>query len=209
MNIIDISFDTFYDVLIKLNWLAILFLSAVLIGVSYLVKKIIFYSRKRSINVQEVKLGIGSNSITINYDNRDRAIAYKLWVELNTRQIGLEIDQENDVIADVYNSWYEYFRVARELIKDVPIEKVEYASELIELATKVLNSGLRPHLTKWQARYRKWYESAVKESDAKLSPQDIQKQYPYYDELISDLIETNKKMIAYKELMYKIAFNKK
>lgn len=91
----------------------------------------------------------------------------------------------------------------------MPIEKVECASELIELATKVLNNGLRPHLTKWQARYRKWYESAVKESDAKLSPQDIQKQYPYYDKLLSDLIETNKRMIAYKELMYKIAFNKK
>ena len=121
----------------------------------------------------------------------------------------MEFDQENDVIAEVYNSWYEYFRVARELIKDLPIEKVECASELIELATKVLNNGLRPHLTKWQARYRKWYESAVKESDAKLSPQDIQKQYPYYDELLSDLIETNKRMIAYKELMYQIAFNKK
>lgn len=113
------------------------------------------------------------------------------------------------MIVEVYDSWYEYFRVARELIKDLPIEKIECASELIELATKVLNQGLRPHLTKWQARYRKWYESSVKESDAKLSPQDIQKQYPYYDELLSDLIETNKRMIAYKELMYQIAFNKK
>ena len=109
---------------------------------------------------------------------------------------------------EVYDSWYEYFRVARELIKDLPIEKIECASELIELATKVLNQGLRPHLTKWQARYRKWYESSVKECDAKLSAQDIQKQYPYYDELLSDLIETSKRMIAYKELMYQIAFHK-
>ena len=115
---------------------------------------------------------------------------------------------KNDVIVEVYDSWYEYFRVARELIKDLPIEKIECASELIELATKVLNQGLRPHLKKWQARYRKWYESSVKESDAKLSPQDIQKQYPYYDELLSDLIETSKRMIAYKELMYQIAFHK-
>ena len=135
-------------------------------------------------------------------------VRIELWVELNTRKIGLEFDQENDVIVEVYDSWYEYFRVARELIKDLPIEKIECASELIELATKVLNQGLRPHLTKWQARYRKWYESSVEESDAKLSPQDIQKQYPYYDELLSDLIETSKRMIAYKELMYQIAFHK-
>ena len=209
MNIIHVSFDSVSYIIIKLNWLAILVLFVGLVGVSYLIKKVITFSRKHSINVQEVTLGIGNSSITVHYDNSDRAIAYKLWVELNTRKIGLEFDQENDVIAEVYNSWYEYFRVARELIKDLPIEKVECASELIELATKVLNNGLRPHLTKWQARYRKWYESAVKESDAKLSPQDIQKQYPYYDELLSDLIETNKRMIAYKELMYQIAFNKK
>ena len=209
MNIIDISFDSVCYITIQLNWLAILVLCVTVIGINYLIKKVITVSRKYSISVQEITLGIGSSSITVHYDNSDRALAYKLWVELNTRKIGLEFDQENDVIVEVYNSWYEYFRVARELIKDLPIEKIECASELIELATKVLNNGLRPHLTKWQARYRKWYESSVKESDAKLSPQDIQKQYPYYDELLSDLIETNKRMIAYKELMYQITFNKK
>ena len=209
MNIIDISFDSVCYITIQLNWLAILVLCVVVIGINYLIKKVITVSRKYSISVQELPLGIGCSSIPVHYDISDRALAYKLWVELNTRKIGLEFDQENDVIVEVYNSWYEYFRVARELIKDLPIEKIECASELIELATKVLNNGLRPHLTKWLARYRKWYESSVKESDAKLSPQDIQKQYPYYDELLSDLIETNKRMIAYKELMYQIAFNKK
>ena len=208
MNIIDITLVPTYYISIKLNWLALLVLCAALVGISYLIKKVIPVSRKHAISVQEITLGIGNSSITVHYDNRDRAIAYKLWVELNTRKIGLEFDQENDVIVEVYDSWYEYFRVARELIKDLPIEKIECASELIELATKVLNQGLRPHLTKWQARYRKWYESSVKESDAKLSPQDIQKQYPYYDELLSDLIETSKRMIAYKELMYQIAFHK-
>ena len=64
-------------------------------------------------------------------------VRIELWVELNTRKIGLEFDQENDVIVEVYDSWYEYFRVARELIKDLPIEKIECASELIELATKI------------------------------------------------------------------------
>ena len=76
--------------------------------------------------------------------------AYRSGEKLFDNQEGrhyLVFDQENDVIAEVYNSWYEYFRVARELIKDLPIEKVECASELIELATNVLNNGLRPHLT--------------------------------------------------------------
>ena len=70
----------------------------------------------------------------------------------------------------------------------------------------VLNDGLRPHLTKWQARYRKWEKQA---SEKEGTPQDIQKSYPEYVELIEDLRKTNQKMINYKELMYKIAFEKK
>lgn len=123
MNIIDISFDSVCYITIQLNWLAILVLCVTVIGINYLIKKVITVSRKYSISVQEITLGIGSSSITVHYDNSDRALAYKLWVELNTRKIGLEFDQENDVIVEVYNSWYEYFRVARELIKDLPIEK--------------------------------------------------------------------------------------
>lgn len=208
MNIVDISLDPIPYISVRLNWVAIVILVAAVFLVSCLIKKVSKFSRKRSIDISEVTLGIGNSSITMHYDNRDRAIAYKLWVELNTRKIGLEFDKENDVITEVYNSWYEYFGVARELIKDLPAEKIEFASELIELATKVLNDGLRPHLTKWQARFRKWYELASKEENADHSPQDIQKAYPYYDELVADLIATNRRMIAYKDLMHKIAFDR-
>ena len=41
------------------------------------------------------------------------------------------------------------------------------------------------------------------------SPQEIQKGYPEYEELLKDLLETNEKMIEYKKLMKKIAFDKK
>ena len=94
------------SLLTKLNWLALLVLCAALVGISYLIKKVIPVSRKHAISVQEITLGIGSSSITVHYDNSDRALAYKLWVELNTRKIGLEFDQENDVIVEVYDSWY-------------------------------------------------------------------------------------------------------
>lgn len=208
MYIFDVSVESFFYIIIRLNWVAIIILGVALIAMLRFIKNRNIISKKRSIEIQEVTLGIGSNSVTLHYDNKDRTIAYKLWIELNTRKIGLEFDKDNDVITEVYNSWYEYFQVARELIKDLPIEKIECAAQLIELTTKVLNDGLRPHLTKWQARFRKWYDNAIRESDSKLAPQEIQKNYPYYNELIIDLIETNKKMMAYKELMYKIAFNK-
>ena len=63
------------------------------------------------------------------------------------------------------------------------------------------NEELREHLTKWQARFRKWYKENKNESG---DPQEIQKKYPQYEELISDLKKVNYKMIALTEELNKI-----
>lgn len=208
MNFFEISFESGFNLAIRVNWLLIVAFCGLVFGIGYLLKKTDFFLKKHSITIQEAKLGVGSSNITLCYDNSSKIIAYKLWVELNTRKIGLKFDKENDVIIEVYNSWYDFFRVARELIKELPVKNTKYSLELVELATNVLNSGLRPHLTKWQARYRKWYENAVCDNDDELSPQEIQMKYPEYDALIADIEKTNNRMLEYKELMYKIAFDK-
>jgi hypothetical protein len=70
-------------------------------------------------------------------------------------------------------------------------------SQIIDLSVEVLNEGLRPHLTKWQARFRHWYERQMdNKSDA--SPQEVQKDFPAYDELIADLLEVNKRLMIYR-----------
>lgn len=56
---------------------------------------------------------------------QDMQIAYKLWIELSTRKIGLKIDLNNDVIIEIYNSWFEFFKITRELIKEIPISKIQ------------------------------------------------------------------------------------
>ena len=40
------------------------------------------------------------------------------------------------------------------------------------------------------------------------TPQDVQKEYPEYDNLVANLKQTNKQMIEYKKLMHQIAFDK-
>lgn len=65
------------------------------------------------------------------------------------------------------------------------------------------NDGLRPHLTTWQARFRKWYKNASENDDR--DPQDIQKDFPQYEALIKDIRETNQKMVAYKNYLLQIA----
>ena len=205
MEVFGIEFESWNTVLLRLNWFAIIVLIVITYIVAIIIKRCL---GRKSITVDEINLGIGDSSIKLIYNKKDQEIAYKLWVELSTRKIGLPFERDYDVIAEVYDSWYEFFKIARELIKEVPASRLPYSNDLIELTEKVLNNGLRPHLTIWQAKYRKWYRDELA-NQTKDSPQEIQSKYPYYDDLVEDLIATNKRMIEYKKLMKKIAFAEK
>ncbi len=205
MKIFELEFENWYTLSFSTNWIALLGSVAVICGLVYIIKKIVNRCISGSIEVDEVSLGIGDSSIKLKYNKKDQEIAYKLWVELNTRKIGLQFDENNDVIDEVYNSWYAFFAIARELLKDIPRSRLQLSTELITLTTKVLNEGLRPHLTIWQAKYRKWYR--LQDKDER-SPQEIQRDFPEYSDLINDLLKTNIRMIEYKNLMYQIAFGK-
>ena len=200
MNIIDIELDGWSTIVFKFNWLAVVFTLVLVLGISFLMKHCFNYVSKKSVKIDEVNLGIGNSSVKFSYSKKDQEIAYKIWVELSTRKIGLRFDKENDVIKEVYDSWYKFFETARELLKDIPGNRIPYSGDLIELTEKVLNIGLRPHLTKWQAKYRRWYEEELKRDSG--TPQDIQKKYPEYGALIEDLIETNEKMIEFKDVNF-------
>lgn len=202
MEIIGIEFENWYTVILSLNWFAVVISVIVIFALIWLFKN---HFIKKHIIVDEINLGIGDNSIKLSYDKKDQEIAYKIWVELSTRKIGLMFDKEHDVITEVYNSWYEFFKITRDLMKEVPASRIPYSNDLIELTEKILNAGLRPHLTIWQAKYRKWYENEL-DNNTDDTPQKLQQRYPLYDELIDDLIVTNKRMIEYKILMKKIAF---
>lgn len=157
--------------------------------------------------IDQAEVGIGTNKLKLLINDTDRQIAYKIWVELSTRKIGLPIDLEHDVISEVYDSWHTFFTVTRELVKDVPVNKFrrKETEEIVRLSIGVLNDGLRPHLTKWQARFRRWYGNATEHSDfIDQSPQEIQQKYPKYDELQADLLAVNQRLMAYRKMMYEL-----
>ena len=168
-----------------------------------------FWRKVKAYEIDEAVIGIGDQKVKIKPNYQDMQIAYNLWVELSTRKIGLEINLENDVIKEIYDSWYEFFRLTRELIKDIPVSKIrkdESTEELVRIAIEVLNEGLRPHLTKWQARFRKWYNTEIeREENKNLSPQEIQKKYPEYEKLTKEMIEVNHKLIEYRKILGQLA----
>ena len=210
MNIIEISIENIWTVKITFNLLLIILTIILVIFLDKIWKWL--KNKTKSLNeitIDEIELGIGSNSkVKLKYDSRDRQIAYKLWVELSTRKIGLEFEKGYDVISEVYDSWYEFFKIARELLKEIPVEKIQDDKEtsLVEISIQILNKCVRPHLTKWQAKYRKWYENELeKNKDKQISPQEIQKEYEYYDEMVDDILNVNKKIKEYSKILYSIA----
>lgn len=140
--------------------------------------------------VQGADIGIGSTIINFKPNKKDKEIAYKLWIELSTRKLGIPLDFENDVIYEVYNSWYEFFKITRNSLKEFPVSKLnnESSKDIIYISIGVLNGELRTHLTKWQAKFRRWYElERDKDINSDKSPQEIQEEFPEYDELCEDL----------------------
>jgi hypothetical protein len=165
---------------------------------------------KKDIIPVKIKYGIGGTeveySITCNYQNIE--IAHRIYVELITRKAAINIDKENDVIVEIYNSWYSLFQITRDELKKISgdcLYQNKSSESLINLLTDILNLGLRPHLTEFQAKFRKWYNSELlKDTNKDLSPQDIQKKYDDFEILIESMSNVNSVLIEYSKQLKKI-----
>ena len=169
---------------------------------------IISLIKKRKIEVDCMDIGLTGLIFHISNDKSVRQIAFKIWVEINTRVIGVKIDLGNDIIRSIHESYYSFFKATRLLIEDIPAGKIKDSSELITLTIAFLNEVMRPYLTKWGVRFNEWYDSLDKNGSS-LSPQELQKTFNRYEELTGDLLELNSKVINYSNKLESIAFSKK
>jgi hypothetical protein len=154
------------------------------------------------LNVQLGNVG----SVELRPNNEDVQIAHRIWTELMTRKAAQPIDIEHDVIVEIYDSWYALFGRIRQLISDIPghmLRKEKSTQELVRIATQTLNNGLRPHLTRWQARFRHWYATCPEALKEKC-PQDCQREFPDYPLLIEDIKKVNAQLIQYAGELEKI-----
>lgn len=166
---------------------------------------------KRVITFEDIELNIpfelGSFKVARNYANLE--IANRIYIELTTRKAALTFDDRYDVIDEVYDSWYVLFKTLREEVKKLPgklLFKKSPSVELIELTSTILNEGLRPHLTKYQAVFRKWYQEALNAPENKnKTPRAIQEKFKIDDEefnyayLVNDIKNVNTLLKIYAE----------
>lgn len=199
-----------YDNIIKfeINWVFVF----VIIIIGILLYAGIFFVKNKKFTKDRLEmtgLSLDIQGSTINYEVKrnyqNLEIAHKIYVELITRKAAIPFDEENDVIYEVYDSWYSLFRVIRKEMKNISGETLfhhEESDDLVKMASDILNKGLRPHLTKNQAKFRKWYENELTNNTHE-SPQDIQKRYPQYKEILSDMKRVNEYLIQYAKQLKK------
>lgn len=183
---------------VHVGWLLVLVLVVLIIAVPFIRK----WLQKRKWAASKVEIAFPNLfKMEICPDHETARVAYQAWVEIRTRKVGLRFDPDHDVIADVYDSWYQLFQVLRDLTKTIGVQHLKECEETQKLVTvlmRVMNEGLRPHLTQWQAKYRWWWEAALKKPDNEnRTPQEIQREYPHYDELVEDLKSLNTDFVAF------------
>ena len=146
----------------------------------------------------EISLPFGLGSITYEATDRDQVLAWKMYVQLKTRKAALPFDEEHDVIVNVFDSLREVFPVTRELLSEVNPHHCEAQRSIADFVLRVLNDGIRPHLTRWHATYRMWWDAAVEAPENKnKSLQEIQRAFPQYQELTTDLKRMNDELAKY------------
>jgi hypothetical protein len=189
------------SVLIQSDWWVLILLVLIIIVWVWIYRRYL----KNKYHVSEFTFKMFDVEFKLQRTYENLYIANRIYIELITRKAALPIDEENDVIEEVYNSWYKLFGIIRDEIKNVPgqyLQTHDPTKALIGLTMQILNNGLRPHLTEFQARYRKWIETAKSNPQFKdYTPQNLQKEFPDYLKLITSMKAVNQTLIDYsKEL---------
>ncbi len=210
-TVLSVSISNSSGLQLELNLWALVLVLVVLLA--FVVRKNKSRNHQTYLELTGAEFGTAGVKTTFKANIQDQQVGYMFWVELSTRKIGIPIDENHDVIEEIYNSWYEFFKVSRELIKGIPVNKLqenESTRQLVKVTIHILNNDIRQHLTKWQAKYRRWWESVVSDpKNISLSPQDIQKTYPEYELLIKEMRAVNKNLILYKEKLKKMVVGEK
>jgi len=211
VQVVGVSFDSGVpSVTITWSWWLIVLIVVVFalwrfVWVRYFPRQLQYLFAKK-VNFK-VKVGPFEFSRDIQRSYENVFIANRIYIELVTRKTVIPFDKENDVITEVYDSWYTLFTIVRTEVKNVPgdiIRTGKLTKGFIELTTKILNEGLRPHLTMYQARFRKWYKEAEADTSNKgKSPQEIQRLYPQYPELVASVGQVNEILQQYSNELHK------
>jgi hypothetical protein len=176
-------------------WLGICVGGLLLIGVWLLFMRRQYRTSKITLNIP-----FGLGNIVYDASDQDRVLAWKMYIQLKTRKAALPFDEDHDIISNVYDSLHEVFSVTRNLLSECCPHYQETQKSISDFILRVLNDGIRPHLTWWHPIFRSWWERALNsQGNLEKTPQEIQRDFPQYRDLIADLKRMNDELTKYAE----------
>lgn len=191
--------------------LGLLVTAAVVLVAAFLFLRYGNHLGRAKYSIVDLQVAIGTDTgitFKVKRDTTNLYIAHRIYLELVTRKAAIPLEEDKDVIVEVYDSWYKLFGLIRDEIKALPGDYLlqhDMTKDLVALTLRILNEGLRPHLTTYQADFRRWY-AAAKELPANKdkSPQEIQKGYPRIDALFTNMQEVNGVLKDFADQLYKL-----
>jgi hypothetical protein len=181
------------SLIISSDWIFIVIIIVIVFTLIFLKRGLSKLFRWYNLEVEISGIPKVTFKVERNYENL--FIANRIHIELTTRKAAILINENDDSIEEIYQSWYNLFNIIRDEIKTVPgkyLKDHDPTKALIGLTIKILNDGLRPHLTEHQAKFRRWLENAKKEpANKNFSPQEIQMNYPDFTNLVSSMKAVN------------------
>ncbi len=103
---------------------------------------------------RSLPFGIGSASWAS--DPTERNAAWQLYVELVTRIAVQSLDAEEGLMREALNSLYSLFGSTQEILRTAGSKVGASKKSVGGIAIAVLNSGLRPFLSKWHPLLQEW-----------------------------------------------------
>uniref|UniRef100_B8HPE4 Uncharacterized protein n=1 Tax=Cyanothece sp. (strain PCC 7425 / ATCC 29141) TaxID=395961 RepID=B8HPE4_CYAP4 len=103
-----------------------------------------------------VSLPFGLGSAEWETDVTQRRAAWSLYVELVTRVAIQPLQNDQGLLRETLISLYSIFETTRVILKEAGPDVGASRSSLGGIAITVLNSGIRPFLTKWHPKLQAW-----------------------------------------------------
>ncbi|PEU28631.1 hypothetical protein [Bacillus wiedmannii] len=151
-----------------------------------------------------LKLPVGSVKGTWSPNKPERDASWEMYVELITRVATNELKDGEGILREALSSFYALFDITRQILKKYGPDVAKPQTDNISfgyLAVSILNSALRPLLTKWHPLLLE-YENKRGESVSLIGHE---KAWDNHDELRKEIEFVRQILLQYADILGQVA----
>jgi hypothetical protein len=151
-----------------------------------------------------LNLPIGSVKGTWNPNKPERDASWEMYIEIITRVATNQLKDSEGIVREALSSFHTLFDITRQILKKYGPDVAKPQTDNISfgyLAVSILNSALRPLLTKWHPLL---FEYENKRS-ASISVIEHEKAWDDHDELRKEIEFVRQILLQYADILAQVA----